>query len=108
MFYVFVDDYARGVGEDPDGSWLMGWLVDSGTRLNGLGGVVFGVMLILFARFVPFGAVGTMRMGRAKIVQVVPQPPTSKGAAVADGEPTSVMSAGIDTLDTSIESEPTS
>lgn len=108
IFYVFVDDFARSIGEDPDGSWLIGWAVDPGTKINGLGGVLFGVMLVLFARFVPFGAVGTMRMGRAKVVQVIPQPPTSKGSAVADGEPTSVMSAGIDTLDTSIESEPTS
>jgi len=108
MFYVFVDDFARSVGEDPDGSWLIGWAVDPGTTINGLGGVLFGVMLILFARFVPFGAVGTMRMGRAKVVQVIAQPPTSKGTAVADGEPTSVMNAGIDTLDTSTESEPTS
>jgi hypothetical protein len=48
-----------------------------------------------------------MRMGRAKVVQVIPQPPTSKAAALADGEPTTVMTAGIGNLDTSNESEPT-
>ena len=66
------------------------------------------MLLILFARFVPFGAVGTMRMGRAKVVQVIPVPPTTRATAVADGEPTTVLSAGIGNLDTSNESEPTS
>ena len=75
MFYVFVNDFARSVGEDPSGSFLLGWLVDSGTKINGLGGVTFGVLLILFARFVPFGAVGTMRMWRSKVVQVIPRVP---------------------------------
>ena len=73
MFYVFVNDFARSVGEDPSGSILLGWLVDEGTKLNGLGGVTFGVMLILFARFVPVGAVGTLRKWRAKVVLVVPR-----------------------------------
>jgi branched-chain amino acid transport system permease protein len=73
MFYVFVNDYARSVGEDPSSSLLLGWLVDSGTKINGLGGITFGVMLILFARFVPFGAVGTLRMWRSKAVVVVPK-----------------------------------
>jgi branched-chain amino acid transport system permease protein len=75
MFYVFVNDYARSIGEDPSNSIFLGWFVDSGTTINGLGGVTFGVMLILFARFVPFGAVGTMRLWRSKVVQVVPQLP---------------------------------
>lgn len=108
LFYVFVNDWARGVGEDPDGSWLLGWIVDAGTTINGLGGIVFGVLLILFARFVPFGAVGTARLARSKVVQVTPVPPTTKSAAVADGEPTTVLTVGVDDLDTSIESEPTS
>lgn len=84
MFYVFVNDYARSVGENPSGSLLLGWLVDSGTKLDGLGGVTFGVMLILFARFVPFGAVGTARMWRSKIVQVVPQIPGGVGTTAHD------------------------
>ncbi len=84
MFYVFVNDFARSVGEDPSGSLLLGWLVDDGTTLNGLGGVVFGVLLILFARFVPFGAVGTMRKWRAKVVQVVPRVPLAAMAGAAE------------------------
>lgn len=104
MFYVFVNDFARSVGENPSDSLLLGWVVDEGTKLNGLGGVVFGVLLILFARFVPLGAVGTMRMWRAKVVQVVPSVPvgattpsspaapadTGEGAGVAAVEPTTV------------------
>ena len=87
MFYVFVNDFARSVGEDPSGSLLLGWIVDEGTKLNGLGGVTFGVLLILFARFVPFGAVGTMRMWRSKVVQVVPRVPIpAMGVVAADAE----------------------
>jgi branched-chain amino acid transport system permease protein len=84
MFYVFVNDFARSVGEDPANSVFFGWFVDSGTKINGLGGVTFGIMLILFARFVPFGAVGTMRLWRSKIVQVVPAVPAPDGTT---GEP---------------------
>jgi branched-subunit amino acid ABC-type transport system permease component len=83
MFYVFVNDFARSVGEDPSGSILLGWFVDEGTKLNGLGGVTFGVLLILFARFVPFGAVGTMRMWRSKAVLVVPRVPLPGDGATA-------------------------
>ena len=85
MFYVFVNDFARSVGEDPSNSLLLGWLVDEGTKLDGLGGVTFGVLLILFARFVPFGAVGTMRMWRSKVVQVVPRIPVLTGSIAAGG-----------------------
>jgi branched-chain amino acid transport system permease protein len=85
MFYVFVNDFARSVGEDPSNSIFLGWFVDEGTKLNGLGGVTFGVLLILFARFVPLGAVGTMRMWRAKVVQVIPRLPVPATAAAAGG-----------------------
>ena len=85
MFYVFVNDFARSVGEDPANSAFFGWFVDEGTKINGLGGVTFGIMLILFARFVPFGAVGTMRLWRSKVVQVVPRLPALAGV---DAEPT--------------------
>jgi branched-chain amino acid transport system permease protein len=99
MFYVFVNDFARSVGEDPSGSILLGWLVDEGTKINGLGGVTFGVLLILFARFVPFGAVGTMRLWRSKVVQVVPRIPVAATAGHNDSgssgaPPTSVDDAG--------------
>jgi len=49
--------------------------IGSGRKLDGLGGVVFGVLLVLFARFAPFGAVGSFRLARNRIVQVVPKPP---------------------------------
>ncbi|HUS42213.1 MAG TPA: branched-chain amino acid ABC transporter permease [Ilumatobacteraceae bacterium] len=94
MFYVFVNDYARSVGEDPSSSLLLGWFVDSGTTINGLGGVTFGVMLILFARFVPFGAVGTMRMWRSKVVQVVPRPPIPAAAAPEAGAAAPTLEQG--------------
>ena len=143
VFYVFVNDFARSVGERPkDFKWVftlfsiavvilavvlaVQWVrrhrdqlthlsaqsptwvgrnflvavlaiggvifvvnaaggVDD-TKLDGLGGVIFGVLLILFARFAPFGAVGTFRMARSKVVQIVPKPPAgSKAAARAAG-----------------------
>ena len=101
MFYVFVNDFARSVGENPSDSLVLGWFVDEGTKLNGLGGVVFGVMLILFARFVPFGAVGTMRIWRSKIVQVVPRLPipAAAAAAAAAGGAGGVESSGTSVAD---------
>ena len=98
MFYVFVNDYARSVGEDPSNSLFLGWFVDSGTTINGLGGVTFGVMLILFARFVPFGAVGTMRMWRSKAVLVVPPVPLpeDKGSGFSERTTTSVAEVDSD------------
>jgi branched-chain amino acid transport system permease protein len=98
MFYVFVNDFARTVGEEPSESLLLGWLVDEGTKVNGLGGVTFGVLLILFARFVPFGAVGTAKIWRSKVVQVIPRIPVamagSKGSVTPQVSMTTVDSAG--------------
>jgi len=86
MFYVFVNDFARSVGEDPSDSIFLGWFVDAGTKINGLGGVTFGVLLILFARFVPFGAVGTARVLRSRAVVVVPKVPIAD-----DGQPSTEL-----------------
>lgn len=97
LFYVFVNDFARSVGEDPSNAIVLGWFVDAGTQLTGLGGVVFGVLLILFARFVPLGAVGTARIWRAKAVVVVPKiaMPAVAGAAAAN----TANGAGTDDAD---------
>jgi branched-chain amino acid transport system permease protein len=81
MFYVFVDDFARGVGESPGDSLLLGWLVGEDTKLDGLGGAVFGVLLILFARFAPLGAIGTTKTLRSRVVQVVPKPPEEQATS---------------------------
>jgi branched-chain amino acid transport system permease protein len=110
MFYVFVNDFARTVGEDPSGSILFRWIVDEGTKINGLGGVTFGVLLILFARFVPFGAVGTARMWRSKVVQVVPRIPVSAAAATAapDGSTEQSIGDGGDKVPGSASPSPTS
>ena len=106
MFYVFVNDFARSVGEDPSNSIILGWFVDEGTKINGLGGVTFGVLLILFARFVPFGAVGTMRMWRSKLVQVVPRlpmPATEQGTNAS--VPVETQAASVDPVDTSSQDD---
>jgi len=57
--------------------------VSDGGKLDGLGGVIFGVLLIIFARFAPFGAVGTFRILRSKLVQIIPKPPAGSRAAKA-------------------------
>ena len=103
MFYVFVNDFARSVGEDPSNSLFLGWFVDEGTKLDGLGGVTFGVLLILFARFVPFGAVGTMRIWRSRIVQVVPQVPLPAGADADAGETGHNGSGTVEQSPTSVD-----
>jgi hypothetical protein len=103
MFYVFVNDFARTVGEEPSESLLLGWLVDEGTKLNGLGGVTFGVLLILFARFVPFGAVGTAKIWRSKVVQVVPKLPIAMAGSKGSGTPQVSMST-VDSADASPDS----
>ena len=69
--YTYVSDWARDTGEEND--------------IAGLGGVLFGVLLILFARFAPFGVVGALKLIRSKFVLVVPRPPTG---AVAPGPAT--------------------
>jgi branched-chain amino acid transport system permease protein len=76
VFYVFVNDIARSIGENPSES-VFGFAFSEGSKLDGLGGVIFGILLILFARFAPFGAVGTFRKLRGQVVRVVPKPPTS-------------------------------
>jgi branched-chain amino acid transport system permease protein len=84
VFFIFVNELARTVGENPSES-VFGFLFSEGTKLDGLGGVIFGVLLILFARFAPFGAVGTFRILRSRVVQVIPKPPAGSRAARAAG-----------------------
>ena len=82
LFYVAVNEWARSVGEDPQGSLLFGW-VGENTKLNGVGGVVFGALLVLVARFAPFGVVGTFKLLWSRVVQVVPKSPVIVGAEQA-------------------------
>ena len=105
MFYMFVNDYARDDRREPVEQLLVRLVRRRRTKINGLGGIVFGVLLILFARFVPFGAVGTMRMGRSKIVQVIPTPPTTEGRCGRRWRTDYGDDAGIGNLDTSNESD---
>lgn len=84
LFYVYVNDYARRIGEDPSDHFLLGIFVDEGTKIVGLGGITFGLLLILFARFAPFGAVGTYKLLRARVAQLVPTPPTVEVHALVD------------------------
>ncbi|MEO1058785.1 MAG: branched-chain amino acid ABC transporter permease, partial [Actinomycetota bacterium] len=104
LFYIFVNDYARSVGEAPADSWLLGWLIDGSTQLDGLGGVVFGVLLILFARFVPLGAVGTAKTWRAKLAVVIPKIAIPAGTVV---EPLAAHDAGAQAAVTEGDDEAT-
>ena len=69
------------VGLIAAGNALLG--ISDGGKLDGLGGVIFGILLIIFARFAPFGAVGTFRILRSKLVLVIPKPPAGSRAAKA-------------------------
>jgi branched-chain amino acid transport system permease protein len=71
LAYTYVNDWARTQGEE--------------RSIDGLGGVIFGVLLVLLARFAPFGVVGAFRRGRARVVRVVPRPPRVPPAATVDG-----------------------
>jgi hypothetical protein len=49
------------------------------------------VLLVLLARFAPFGVVGGVKILRSKVVLVVPRPPTAAQATTpAAGAPTTV------------------
>jgi branched-chain amino acid transport system permease protein len=76
MIFVYVRDRANSVGE---GEGVFGLL--EGTRIGGLGGIVFGIGLIVLVFAAPFGVVGLLRKGRAKIVRVMPRPPIAAGHA---------------------------
>ena len=75
LFYTYVNDWARTQGEE--------------RGIDGLAGVLFGVILILLARFAPFGVVGSLRKFRSRFVRIVPKPPV---ALADDLQPVSASS----------------
>jgi branched-chain amino acid transport system permease protein len=89
MIFVYVRDRANSVGE---GEGVFGLL--EGTRIGGLGGIVFGIGLIVLVFVAPFGVVGLLRKGRAKVVRVMPRPPVAAGHAPS--APTIVEPASTD------------
>jgi branched-chain amino acid transport system permease protein len=78
MIFVYVRDWAAGVGE---GDGVFGFL--EGTRIDGIGGIVFGLLLIGIVFVAPFGVVGLLRKARAKVILVLPRPPVLPTAANA-------------------------
>ena len=99
LFYTFVNDYARTIGENPSENFLFSWFVDEGTKIVGLGGIVFGLLLILFARFAPFGAVGTYKLLRSRVVVVLPSPPVVDVPILIDPEVAAAMDTATPLLD---------
>jgi hypothetical protein len=65
---------------------VLGFL--EGTRIGGLGGIVFGVLLIIIVFVAPFGAVGLLRRARAEFVRVLPRPPQLPTVPSAPETPT--------------------
>jgi branched-chain amino acid transport system permease protein len=63
VLFVYVRDWATEVGERND--------------IDGLGGLVFGVGLIIVVFIAPGGLVGLLKLLRSKVVRVVPRPPAS-------------------------------
>ncbi len=98
LFYTFVNDYARTIGEKPSDNFLFGWFVDEGTKIVGLGGIVFGLLLILFARFAPYGAVGTYKLLRSRVVQVIPTPPSVSVATLVPADGLTTDDLGTETM----------
>jgi branched-chain amino acid transport system permease protein len=80
LVYTYVSDWARTTGEEND--------------IAGLGGVLFGVLLVLLARFAPFGVVGGLKILRSKVLVVIPRPPGSAHAGVADSAAATVDDVG--------------
>jgi branched-chain amino acid transport system permease protein len=76
--YTYVSDWARDRGE--------------ANNIAGLAGVLFGALLIVLARFAPFGIVGGLKILRSKVVLVVPRPPTVAATSPAAGAPSTVHS----------------
>ena len=75
LAYTYINDWAKEQGEKND--------------IAGLGGVIFGIVLIVIARFAPFGVIGALRKLRARIVRVVPKLPAVQPVeAVASSDPT--------------------
>ena len=79
LAYTYISDWARTTGEERD--------------IAGLGGVLFGVLLVLLARFAPFGVVGGLKILRSKFVVVVPRPPGRVLAGVAESTAATVDDA---------------
>jgi branched-chain amino acid transport system permease protein len=80
LFFTYVNDFARTQGEE--------------RGIDGLGGVIFGVLLIVLARFAPFGVVGLLRKTRARFVIVIPRiTPPSDAAGTQDRAAATVTSA---------------
>jgi branched-chain amino acid transport system permease protein len=77
--YTYISDWARTTGEERD--------------IAGLAGVLFGVLLVLLARFAPFGVVGGLKILRSKFLLVVPRPPGRALAGVADSTAATVDDA---------------
>lgn len=68
--FVYVRDFAKEIGENND--------------IDGLGGLIFGVLLIALMFVAPGGIVGLLRLGKSKVLRIVPRPPTLTARAGAD------------------------
>jgi branched-chain amino acid transport system permease protein len=76
LIFVYVRDWANGVGE---GKGVLGMF--EGTKIDGLGGIVFGILLIVLMFAAPYGVVGLLRQWRAKLVRVIPKAPDLGGSS---------------------------
>jgi branched-chain amino acid transport system permease protein len=87
LFFTYVNDFARTQGEE--------------RGIDGLGGVIFGVLLVVLARFAPFGVVGLLRKTRARFVIVIPRiappaPPSGQHEVAAATVTTAAVGATSD------------
>ncbi|MGB5758267.1 MAG: branched-chain amino acid ABC transporter permease [Acidimicrobiales bacterium] len=71
LVYVFVNEWTKGVDET-----FAGWGIDI-ANIEKLTPAVFGLILILVTFFAPGGIAGFGKLLKAKVVQIIPQPPVA-------------------------------
>jgi branched-chain amino acid transport system permease protein len=96
LIFVYVRDWANDVGE---GNGVLGFF--EGTKIDGLGGIVFGILLIVLMFAAPYGLVGLLRQWRAKVVRVIPKIPP---IAIPEG---AVLATPVDVAEGGDDPEPT-
>lgn len=77
LVYVFVNEWTKGVDDT-----LGGWGLEI-ANIEKLTPAVFGVILILVTFFAPGGIAGFGKLLKAKLVQIIPQPPVPGAKSAA-------------------------
>ncbi len=77
LVYVFVNEWTKGVDDT-----LSGWGLEV-ANIEKLTPAVFGLILILVTFFAPGGIAGFAKLLKARLVQIIPQPPVGAAKSAA-------------------------